>query len=202
MKEHWNERYSATEYIYGTNPNAWVTEKLALLEPGSILFPAEGEGRNAVYAATQGWNVSAFDQSEEGQKKALKLAIEKGVSIKFTLDDLLLFNPGPEQFNAIVMIFVHMPVEIRQPVHHKLLSYLKPGGHVILEAFTKKQIQNTTGGPRTEFLLYERDYLLDDFKDIEILELIETTTILDEGPLHQGEAFVIRMFAQKPIINS
>jgi hypothetical protein len=74
MKEQWNERYSASEYIYGTGPNTWLVEKLAGLQPGKILFPAEGEGRNAVHAARLGWNVAAFDQSEAGRKKALKLA--------------------------------------------------------------------------------------------------------------------------------
>lgn len=198
MKEKWNERFAASEYIYGTNPNAWFAEKLALLKPGDILFPAEGEGRNAVFAAGLGWKTYAFDQSEEGRKKALNLAADKDVSIRYEIADLTLFNPGDVQFDVIAFIFVHMPVEIRQSVHYRFSEFLKPGGYIILEAFTKQQLKNSSGGPGTEQLLFERDYLLDDFKGYNFLEFTETTTILNEGPLHQGEAHVIRLFAQKP----
>jgi 2-polyprenyl-3-methyl-5-hydroxy-6-metoxy-1,4-benzoquinol methylase len=201
MKEHWNERYSASEYIYGTEPNAWLAEKLALLQPGKILFPAEGEGRNAVFAAGLGWEVFAFDQSEEGMKKALSLASEKGVNIQYSLGNLTDYNAEPRQFDAIALIFVHMPLEIRQTVHHRLLSFLKPGGHLILEAFTKHQLKNTSGGPKTELLLYEPAFIAEDFGSLEFIEFSETTTVLDEGPLHQGKAFVIRLFATKPYIS-
>jgi 2-polyprenyl-3-methyl-5-hydroxy-6-metoxy-1,4-benzoquinol methylase len=201
MKEHWDERYSASEYIYGTEPNAWFAEKLALLGPGKILFPAEGEGRNAVYAASLGWDVQAFDQSEEGMKKALSLASEKSVTIHYNLGDLTNYQAEPLQFDAIALIFVHMPVEIRQFVHHRLLSFLKPGGHLILEAFTKQQIKNTSGGPRTEALLYDPAYIAEDFRTLDFIEFSETITVLNEGPLHQGEAFVIRLFATKPNIS-
>lgn len=201
MKEHWDERYSAEEYIYGTHPNAWFAEKLSVMSPEKLLLPAEGEGRNAVYAATLGWDVSAFDQSEEGRKKALKLAADKGVSINYSIDNLTTFNCHEACFDAIALIFVHMPVEIRQMVHQNLIKCLKPGGYLILEAFTKKQIQNTSGGPRTELLLYERDYLQNDFSELEIIDFDETTTMLNEGPLHQGEAYVLRLLARKPIIN-
>ena len=202
MKEHWDERYSAEEYIYGTRPNAWFAEKLSGINPGKLLLPAEGEGRNAVFAATLGWDVSAFDQSEEGKKKALKLAAGKGVAINYTIADLTTFNCHEAHFDAIALIFVHMPVEIRQMVHQNLIKCLKPGGYLILEAFTKKQIQNTSGGPRTELLLYESEYLQNDLSELEIIEFEETTTVLSEGPLHQGEAFVLRLLAHKPIINS
>lgn len=199
MKEQWDERYSAAEYIYGVEPNMWFAEKLKLLKPGKILFPAEGEGRNAVHAATQGWEAIAFDQSTEGQKKALRLATEKGVSINYSLSDLTAYESEPEQFDAIALIFVHMPVEIRQAVHHHLLSFLKPGGYLIFEAFTKEQLKNSSGGPRTELLLYEPAYISGDFKGLEFLEFTETTTMLDEGPLHRGEGCVVRLFARKPI---
>jgi 2-polyprenyl-3-methyl-5-hydroxy-6-metoxy-1,4-benzoquinol methylase len=200
MKEQWNERYSASEYIYGTEPNAWLAEKLAFLKPGKILFPAEGEGRNAVYAASLGWDVHAFDQSEEGMKKALRLASEKGVTIQYNLGDLTNYQAEPLQFDILALIFVHTPIEIRQAVHQRLLSFLKPGGHLILEAFTKQQIKNTSGGPRTESLLFEPAYIAEDFRTLEFIEFSETTTFLNEGPLHQGEASVIRLFATKPHI--
>jgi 2-polyprenyl-3-methyl-5-hydroxy-6-metoxy-1,4-benzoquinol methylase len=200
MKEQWNERYSASEYIYGTGPNTWLVEKLAGLQPGKILFPAEGEGRNAVHAARLGWNVAAFDQSEEGRKKALLLAEISKVEISYLIDDLTSFVAPEWEFDAIALIFVHMPAEIRQIVHQRLLKFLKPGGHLILEAFTKDQLKNTSGGPKTETLLYEKNFIANDFSEMEFIEFSETTSHLDEGPLHQGEAHVIRLFAAKPLI--
>ncbi len=197
MKEQWDERYAASEYIYGISPNRWFAEKISLLKPGRLLLPAEGEGRNAVYAAKEGWDVHAFDQSEEGRKKALKLAAEHNAPFGYSLGDLTEFEPPHSSYDAVALIFVHMPVEIRQAVHRKLIEKLKPGGYLILEAFTKKQLQNTSGGPRNEALLYERNYLASDFKDLNFIEFEETTIHLDEGPLHQGEAFVIRLLAQK-----
>ena len=201
MKEHWDERYSAEKYIYGTNPNAWFAAKLDELIPGKILLPAEGEGRNAVYAATKGWIVTAFDQSVEGKKKALKLAVEKGVEIEYNIHDLTQFEDKKEHFDAIALIFVHMPAEIRTTVHQNLLKSLKPGGHLILEAFTTSQLKNNSGGPRSEHLLYECEQIKQDFISLELIERSELTVHLDEGPLHQGEANVIRMFARKPSNN-
>ena len=198
MKEHWDERYSAEKYIYGTNPNAWFANKLDELKPGKILLPAEGEGRNAVYAATKGWIVTAFDQSVEGKKKALKLAVEKGVEIEYNIHDLTQFEDKKEHFDAIALIFVHMPAEIRTTVHQNLLKSLKPGGHLILEAFTTSQLKNNSGGPRSEHLLYECEQIKQDFISLELIERSELTVHLDEGPLHQGEANIIRLFARKP----
>lgn len=198
MKEQWNERYAAAEYIYGIHPNVWFAEKLSQIKPGNLLLPAEGEGRNAVFAAKQGWDVAAFDQSEEGKLKALKLASENGVTIQYIIDDLESYIPGTAQFDTIALVFVHMPAALRQKVHGKLLEYLKPGGYLILEAFTKRQLQNTSGGPRTASLLYDPADISADFNALNLIEFEETTTALDEGPLHKGEACVVRLFAQKP----
>lgn len=198
MKEHWDERYSAESYIYGTHPNAWFAAKIEGLTPGKLLLPAEGEGRNAVHAAVKGWEVMAFDQSVEGKKKALKLAAEKGVNIEYNIHDLSEFEVRKDHFDAIALIFVHMPAEMRTRVHNMLLESLKPGGHLILEAFTKTQLTKNTGGPRTEQLLYDCEEVKQDFISLELIERSELTVHLDEGPLHQGEANVIRLFAKKP----
>ena len=197
MKEHWDERYSAETYIYGTHPNAWFAAKIEGLTPGKLLLPADGEGRNAVHAAVKGWEVTAFDQSVEGRKKALKLAAEKGVNFEYNIHDLSEFEGKEEQFDAIALIFVHMPAEMRTRVHNKLLKSLKLGGHLILEAFTTTQLTKKTGGPRTEQLLYECEQIKQDFLSLELIERSELTVHLDEGPLHQGEANVIRLFARK-----
>ncbi|GAP42443.1 hypothetical protein SDC9_08711 [bioreactor metagenome] len=198
MKEHWDERYSATDYIYGTNPNLWFRDKLLQLTPGSLLLPAEGEGRNAVFAAKNGWKVLALDQSTEGRKKALKLADREGVRIDYLISNLHEFNDIGMTFDAIALIFVHLPPEVREQVHRHLTGFLKPGGFLILEAFTDEQLKNTSGGPKTPLLLYNSKIIERDFNQLRFIDFTESTVILDEGPLHRGEAHVVRLFAQKP----
>ena len=197
MKNPWDERYAQPEYIYGKQPNAWLAEKLKEIPVGRILFPAEGEGRNAVYAATLGWEVTAFDQSAEGRSKALRLAAEKNVQIVDNLSDLTHFEAEPGSFDVIALIFVHMPEEIRSRVHKTLTKYLKPGGYLILEAFTKDQLKNNSGGPKTEQLLYNNEQITGDFPELDFLESGDAIAHLDEGLLHRGEANVVRLFARK-----
>lgn len=199
MKEHWDERYSATNYIYGTNPNSWFRDKLLQLTPGSILLPAEGEGRNAVFAAKNGWKVLAFDQSTEGRKKALRLAVREEVGIDYLVSSLNEFDATGMTFDVIALIFVHLPPEIRGQVHRHLTGFLKPGGFLILEAFTPEQLKKTSGGPKTPQLLYTSGDIEHDFNHLRFIDFTASAVILDEGPLHRGEAHVVRLFAQKPI---
>ena len=134
----WDTRYGKDEYAYGTEPNQFLKEKLENLEPGSILFPAEGEGRNAVYAAQLGWKVSAFDISEVGKQKALKLAGQKKVSIDYKIGELSELGYQPAQFDAIALIYAHFPPNIRSGYHKLLHTYLKKGnyrGHQLLGCF-------------------------------------------------------------------
>jgi|APIni6443716594_1056825.scaffolds.fasta_scaffold06368_2 2-polyprenyl-3-methyl-5-hydroxy-6-metoxy-1,4-benzoquinol methylase len=198
MQNQWNERYARQEYIYGTEPNHFLKEKLALLKPGRILLPAEGEGRNAVYAATLGWESEAFDQSTEGQKKAVQLATQKGVSINYSIQSLDDWNPLPNQYDCIALIFVHLPEALRKRVHQSAVKALKPGGTLILEAFTINQLTRSSGGPKVLDLLFTSDQIKNDFNDFPEVEILETQVILDEGPLHQGLADVIRLTCRKP----
>ena len=199
MKNEWDERYARQEYIYGTEPNKFLREQLSLLKPGRILFPAEGEGRNAVFAASIGWETDAFDQSIEGQRKAIKLATHKGVSIDYYIQSLNDWNPEPDQYDCIALIFVHLPEGLRQQVHNAVIRSLKPGGTLLLEAFTLNQLPRTSGGPKTAELLFTRELIVSDFKELIFTEFAETQTTLDEGPLHQGLADVIQLTALKPI---
>ncbi len=193
MQNQWDQRYAAQEYVYGTEPNNFLKEKLTLLKPGRILFPAEGEGRNAVYAASLGWQTDAFDLSVEGQKKALLLADTKGVTINYTIESLDNWHPVADQYDCITLIFVHLPDGLRQQVHHAVIRALKPGGILILEAFTLKQLTRASGGPKTADMLYTSEMLQDDFKLLSSVETYETLVTLDEGPLHQGLAEVVRL---------
>ena len=199
MQNQWDERYARQEYIYGTEPNKFLKEQLSLLKPGRILFPAEGEGRNAVFAASLGWETDAFDQSVEGQKKAVKLATHKGVNINYYIQSLNDWNPEPDQYDCIALIFVHLPDGLRQQVHKAVVRALKPGGTLLLEAFTLNQLPRTSGGPKTAELLFLEEQITSDFKNLIFAEFAETQTTLEEGPLHQGVADVIQLTAFKPL---
>jgi SAM-dependent methyltransferase len=198
MQNQWDERYASQEYIYGTQPNRFLKEKLSQLKPGKILFPAEGEGRNAVYAASIGWSTDAFDQSVEGKNKAVRLASQKGVSINYFIQDLDNWNPEPDQYDCIALIFVHLPEGLRLQVHQSAIRALKPGGMLILQAFSLNQLPLTSGGPKTAGLLFTKELIESDFKKLTSVNLSETQVFLDEGPLHQGSADVIQLVAQKP----
>lgn len=198
MENLWDQRYASESYIYGTEPNEWFVEKLRILKAGKLLLPAEGEGRNAVWAAQQGWDVTAFDQSFEGKSKALKLASLKEVQIEYLLKDLRCFRAEENSFDAIGLIYVHMPPEYRTKVHTALVKMLKPGGCLILEAFSKAQLPNNSGGPKDIDMLYSSKELRGDFNDLKILEFLDVRLHLEEGQLHKGIADVLRMFARKP----
>lgn len=193
----WDERFSAEEYVYGTKPNAFLEEQLSLLNPGAILFACEGEGRNAVFAASLGWNVSAFDGSKEGQKKANKLAEQTGVTIDYRIGDATEIEYPSESFDCIVFIYAHFPADIRTFIHQRALQWLKVGGTILLEAFNPEQIPRNSGGPKDITMLYTPEILMHDFADVDDIAISIETVHLDEGPLHQGKAEVIRMIAKK-----
>lgn len=197
MKEFWNERYATAAYIYGEEPNAFFKEKLALLKPGKLLCPAEGEGRNAVYAATQGWQVSAFDISEEGRNKALRLAEKKGVSIHYEIASFGTYQLTEAAFDAVVLSFTHLPAEDRRARFQKICKALKPGGTLILQGFSKAQLGKTTGGPKDLAMLWSREELEGDFADLQQLHIEQIDVELKEGPFHHGTASVIQLTATR-----
>lgn len=198
----WDNRYSEEGYAYGTAPNAYLKEKLKPLSPGTILFPADGEGRNGVFAATQGWKVSAFDISTEGQKKALKLAEANHITIDYRVGELPTLNYQPEQFDAIALIFAHFPIAIRSKYHKLLSTYLCKGGFVIIEAFDKSHLEYRlknpkVGGPGNSESLSSLEELKADFSNFEIIEAVEQEIELKEGNYHVGKGHVARFMARK-----
>lgn len=200
--ERWNERYSTAEFAYGEQPNAYLKEQIEKLDAGSILFPAEGEGRNAVFAAKTGWNVSAFDISTEGRNKALRLAESNEVSINYQIGELQSLNYLPGQFDAIALIYAHFPAEIKSLYHKTLNTYLRKGGIIIFEAFSKKHIDYVTrnpevGGPKDIPSLFSINELEEDFAGYEIIELAEMEIELSEGLFHNGKGSVIRFTGRK-----
>lgn len=202
MINHWDERYAQEAYAYGEEPNAFLQQELQRLTPGNILFPAEGEGRNAVFAARHGWKVWAFDQSTEGRKKALALADKHGVQIDYLVEDYKKLPYQPDQFDVIALIYAHFPTEIKSDIHKHLLQFLKPGGKIIFEAFSKKHleyVQNNpkVGGPKEAGMLFSAEELQNDFSDFDVQYLKEEIIELSEGLYHNGTGSVMRFIGTK-----
>jgi|SRR5690554_1936039 len=198
----WDERYSSKEYVYGKNPNTYLKEQLEKQDSGTILFPAEGEGRNAVYAAKLGWTVSAFDTSIEGKSKAFELAKENNVEIDYRVGQLSELNYKEEEFDAVALIYAHFPPTIRSEYHKLFDTYLKTGGMIILEGFSKNHLayqanNPKVGGPRDIDLLFSIDEIQSDFPNYEVIELQEKEIELNEGLYHKGKASVIRFTGRK-----
>ena len=202
MKEFWDDRYSKDEFAYGKHPNNYLKKQLEKLEVGSILFPAEGEGRNAVFAATLGWSVSAFDISTEGKNKALRLTESQNVSIDYQVGELNTLNYNNNQFDAIALIYAHFPADIKSQYHKTFDKYLKKGGTIIFEAFSKKllyynSVNEKIGGPKDINMLFSIEELKSDFVNYEIVELEEKEIELNEGQFHNGKGSVIRFVGRK-----
>lgn len=202
MKDFWNQRYSGKEYVYGKNPNTYFKKVLQNLKPGKILLPAEGEGRNAVFAATLGWEVFAYDFSEVAYEKAMALASEKKVSLNYQIGSLSEIEFPDHFFDAIGLIYVHFPDHIRRSNHQRLEKLLAPGGTIILEAFSKKHIEYQQknpfiGGPKVTSKLYQVSDLKKDFKFSKMVMLQEKTITLSEGTFHVGDASIVRMHGVK-----
>jgi len=196
-KDHWNDRYSTSEYIYGKEPNKFFEEEINKLNPGKILFLGEGEGRNAVYAASLGWSVDAVDQSETGKMKAMQLSSERKVKINYYVEDLYSFTPKQNYYDAAVFIFLHLEEGLRRHVFKKTIDSLKPGGKIILEVFEKDQIKYDSGGPKDEALLYSLEDISEEFIELDFEKFSKEIVILDEGKYHQGKAAVIRFVCEK-----
>jgi SAM-dependent methyltransferase len=197
MQDFWNERYSETGYVYGTAPNAFFKQVIDVLPPGRLLVPGAGEGRDAVYAATLGWQVDAFDFSSSGCQKARALAEENGVSIRYDVYDAARFRVRPGEFDLIALVFFHLPPEVRQRFYAKLPACLAPGGHLVMEVFNPQQLRHQSGGPRDINLLVAAAELREAFADLEIRQCEELITELDEGTYHCGAAEVTRFVGVK-----
>lgn len=196
-KDFWNERYADKNFIYGTEPNVFFKEQILKLNSGKALFLGEGEGRNAVHAATLGWLVDAVDFSSSAKEKAFKLAEKKNVKINYEVCDLKEYEYSENFYDIVVMIFIHLPLDIRLNVFNKAIDSLKRGGKLIVEAFSKQQIKYNSGGPRSLDLLYSEEdlLLLSNGLKIELFEIKEID--LSEGEYHKGVANVVRLVSIK-----
>lgn len=203
--ERWNDRYRSTEYAFGTEPNAFIKEELSGYLPAKILFAAEGEGRNAVFAAANGWDVAAFDISEEGKKKALKLAEVHLVSLDYRVGELPDLGFRENEFDAIALVYAHFPAAIRSEYHGILSKLLKEGGFIFFEAFSKNhlpyRLQNEkVGGPTDPDNLFSIEEIKADFPGYDFIKIEEVVIALNEDLYHQGTGSVIRFVARKNIL--
>src|SRR5665213_1528694 len=194
--QNWNKRYAENESVYGTEPNVFFKNFINTHKSGSILLAAEGEGRNAIYAASKGWQVDAFDFSELAVKKALKLAAEKKIILHYEIMNIEDFRPR-KQYDTVALIYVHLPENIRKEFHQRVYESIKPGGYLVLEAFAKEQIHNNYGGHKDLELLYDAPAICKDFSFLHLLFCGQKEVVLDEGPFHKGKAEVLQLVGQK-----
>lgn len=195
----WDQRYSEPGYTYGTTPNTFLVSVVNRIPSGRVLMLAEGEGRNAVYLASLGYQITAVDGSAVGLGKALELAAERGVSLTAVVADLDGFEIEPGQWDAIVSCFCHIPSAIRIPLHRKVVNGLKPGGVFVLEAFSKEQMDYDTGGPKSLDMLMSREELLQELAGLEIIHAATLVRDVKEGRGHTGLASVVQILAMKPL---
>lgn len=196
----WNQRFSAQGYIFGQEPNEYLREHAGLLRPGDrVLCVADGEGRNSVWLARQGMQVDAFDIAEVGVTKAGKLAAEANVRVNYSVSDCDQWPWPADAYDAVVAIFVQFAdPAMRERLFANMVRALKPGGHLILQGYTPRQLEYKTGGPPILSHLYTAQLLRDAFSAVDIVELREYEAVLTEGSQHHGQSALIGMVARKP----
>jgi SAM-dependent methyltransferase len=194
----WDERYSTDDFVYGTDPNDYLASVADRLTPGELLTIAEGEGRNAVFLAGLGHRVTAVDSSAVGLAKARKLAAQRGVTLTTEVCDLAEFDPGQERWQTIVSIYCHLPSALRATLFARLVAALRPGGLLVLEAYTPEQLANRTGGPMDIDLLVPLADLQHELAGLEFLIARETVRPVLEGRFHSGDGAVVQILARKP----
>lgn len=198
----WNKRYDGEDYAYGTKANDFLVTMVNRLPTGKILCLAEGEGRNAVWLAEQGNDVTAVDSSDIGLQKADKLAKVRGVKITTFYADLADYDIGTQQWDAIISIFCHLPHELRQDVHRRCVKGLRDNGMFLLEAYTPQQLEYKTGGPPVSEMMMEMQSLSSELNGLEFLHLQECVREIHEGEFHNGTGAVVQALAKKSSVTA
>ena len=193
----WDKRYDTDEYIYGKRENDFLAFCVSQLPKGEILSLCEGEGRNAVYLARKGYNVTAVDGSQVGLEKAQRLASEHGVKIQTIVADLNNYKIEPGKWQGIISFFCHLPSSLRKKVHRECVNGLAPGGVLVLESFTPAQLKFVTGGPSDLQRLLGLEEAKEELDGLEFLIAQEVERPIDEGELHRGMAAVLQILAVK-----
>jgi hypothetical protein len=193
----WDNRYSRPEYTFGTEPNEFLREFASRIPMGRVLMLAEGEGRNGVYLASLGYEVTGVDSSRVGLEKAQRLAADRGVKINTIVADLAEFVIEPNAWEGIVSIFCHLPSALRTKVHAQGVAGLRPGGCFLLESYTPRQLAFKTGGPSDPDMLPDLDHLRRELAGLRFDHALEIERDVHEGPSHSGRAAVVQVIAFK-----
>lgn len=194
MTGKWDDRYGEPGFAFGDKANDFLRQSVSYLPPqGRVLCLAEGEGRNSVFLAQQGYEVIAVDASAVGLAKARKHAADKGVEIETIVADLADFQLEYQQYDGIVAIFCHLFPELRKKLHRQVVKALKPGGVILLECYTPKQLEFGTGGPALRELLVGIETLKQELLGLDILLAQEIEREVVEGRLHTGRGSVAQL---------
>jgi SAM-dependent methyltransferase len=194
----WDERFSQHEPVYGEAPNAFLAAQATRFQSGMrLLVPGDGYGRNGIWLAKQGFQVHTVDLSQVGVERAMQAAHAAGVDMTIEQADLATWNWPADHLDGIFSIFLHLPPDVRPKIHASMLRAVKPGGLIILEAFSPAQLHYTSGGPKEIELLYTAEILRHDFAPAGPLLLEEKQTHINEGPMHSGPAAVVQAIFRK-----
>jgi SAM-dependent methyltransferase len=194
----WDTRYAGPDYCYGTEANAFVAECAPQIPAGPVLCLGEGEGRNAAFLSQRGHAVTAVDQSAVGLAKARQLAARHGHILTTVTADLGTFSIPPDTWSAIVATFVHLPPPLRAVVHRAAAAGLRPGGVMILEAYTPDQLRHRTGGPvNSPECFMTLTALREDFAGLDLIVARELERDVCEGTCHTGRGAVVQILARR-----
>lgn len=196
----WNRRFTEAGYLFGTEPNAWLHDHADVWHAGQrVLCVADGEGRNSVYLAQRGLTVDAFDISEVGVRKARDFARITGVKVNFAVADVAKLQWPQSIYDGVAAIFIQFAdPQLRARIFAGMVQCLKPGGTLVLQGYTPKQLDYRTGGPPVASHMYSEALLREAFAGMEILELREYEAELAEGSGHRGHSALVGMVARKP----
>lgn len=194
----WDERYSQPGFVYGTEPNEFLAAAAGRIPAGPVLSLGEGEGRNAAHLAGLGHRVVAVDQSEVGLAKARQLAADRGLTIETVPADLATYPIEPGAWAGIVSIFCHLPKRIRVPLYAAAVRGLRPGGVLVLEAYTPDQIGRGTGGPQDPDMLLTLDTLHEELAGLQFIHADQLEREVCEGTCHTGVASVVQVIGLRP----
>jgi predicted O-methyltransferase YrrM len=191
MSEFWNEKYGQVDFLYGTHPNEFLRSQMHRLPTGArVLVLGDGEGRNGVWLAEQGFEVTSIDFSAVGCEKARRLAAERQVGLRVHCADLTEWNWEEDEFDAVVLIYLHFEPNARREIYRRGVAGLRSGGLFVVELFHPRQLAYQSGGPKRADMLVRASDLSQDLPGLDWLILAEGKVLLDEGPGHQGPGFV------------
>lgn len=197
--EKWDQKYSEHEFLYGKSENDFLRKVSAFFpEQAEILSLGEGEGRNSIYLAKQGFKVTALDSSKVALQKLSKWAGTESLKIECWQTNIEKADLGIEKWDVIVSIWFHLPSQLRKKVNEQVISALKPGGWIALEAYTPDQLAYKTGGPQDQDMLLTKDILTKEFFVFEFIILRETIRNVQEGTGHKGESATVQLLGRKP----